>query len=154
MMIGNQLNTNLATLIPYTNGVVAASDLEFGAGSSYFTAKYTGLFVLAVSDMDIATFEITGNTGADGGGSADGAILTTTAASGSFTIFVKRVFSAFDPSINHIVIVPTVDRGLAPMVFWSIDTTGERPFTKSTSGFFSCPTNRFANVDIDANSRR
>src|SRR5262245_23958594 len=52
------------------------------------------------------------------------------------------------------VIVPTVERGLEPTVFWSIDTTGESPFTKSTSGFLSCPTKRFANVDIDASSRR
>ena len=46
--------------------------------------------------------------------------------------------------------VPTVERGLEPTVFWSMDTTGDRPLTKSTSGFFSCPTNRFAKVDIDA----
>src|SRR5262245_33147370 len=52
------------------------------------------------------------------------------------------------------VIVPTVERGFEPTVFWSIDTTGERPLTKSTSGFLSWPTNRFANVDIDASSRR
>src|SRR5262245_13655972 len=52
------------------------------------------------------------------------------------------------------VIVPTVERGLEPTVFWSIDTTGESPFTKSTSGFLSCPTKRFANVDIDASKRR
>src|SRR5262245_25674555 len=52
------------------------------------------------------------------------------------------------------VIVPTVERGLEPTVFWSIDTTGERPLTKSTSGFLSWPTNRFANVDIDASNRR
>src|SRR6187431_986531 len=52
------------------------------------------------------------------------------------------------------VIVPTVERGFEPTVFWSIDTTGERPLTKSTSGFLSWPTKRFANVDIDASSRR
>src|SRR5512139_1582294 len=52
------------------------------------------------------------------------------------------------------VIVPTVERGFEPTVFWSIDTTGERPLTKSTSGFLSWPTKRFANVDIDARRRR
>ena len=45
-------------------------------------------------------------------------------------------------------------RGLRETVFWSIEMTGESPFTKSTSGFFSCPTNRFANEDIEASSRR
>ena len=52
------------------------------------------------------------------------------------------------------VMVPTVERGLAPTVFWSMETTGERPLTKSTSGFFSWPTKRRAKVDIDASRRR
>ena len=42
---------NLAAAIPYTNGLVAASDARFGAGSRYFTAKYPGLFVLAAEDV-------------------------------------------------------------------------------------------------------
>jgi hypothetical protein len=42
------------------------------------------------------------------------------------------------------VIVPTVDRGLLPVVFCSIEMTGDRPNTKSTSGFETCATNRFA----------
>ena len=42
------------------------------------------------------------------------------------------------------VIVPTVDRGLAPTVFCSIEMTGDRPKTKSTSGFATWATNRFA----------
>lgn len=50
--------------------------------------------------------------------------------------------------------MPAVERGLDPTVFWSLDTTGERPLTKSTSGFLSWPTNRFANADIDASRRR
>jgi hypothetical protein len=103
---GNVLNTNLATAIPYTNGVITASDARFGAGSSYFTAKYTGVFVMAATDLSINRFEITGNNGADGGGSVDGAVLSTNSGGLQYTIFVKRVFNAFDPSINHIVIVP------------------------------------------------
>ncbi len=30
--------------------------------------------------------------------------------------------------------VPTVERGLLPMVFCSIEITGDKPYTKSTSG--------------------
>ncbi len=107
---GNRLNTNLASSIAYTNGTIVASDAEFGPGSRYFTAKYTGLFVLAVTDMSIDFFRITGNLGADGSGTADGTVLTSSG--GQFTVFVKRVYDAFDPSVNHIIIVPGSDPGV------------------------------------------
>ena len=42
------------------------------------------------------------------------------------------------------VIVPTVERGLLVSVFCSIEITGDRPNTKSTSGFVTCATNRLA----------
>ena len=42
------------------------------------------------------------------------------------------------------VIVPTVERGLLASVFCSIEMTGDRPNTKSTSGFATCATNRLA----------
>ena len=42
------------------------------------------------------------------------------------------------------VMVPTVERGLLPMVFCSIEITGESPNTKSTSGFATCATKRLA----------
>ena len=103
---GNILTTDLATDIAYTDGVATAADAQFGAGSLYFTAKYTGLFVLAAADISITTFEITGNNGADGAGNVDGAVLSTEVGGQPYTIFVKRVFNAADPSINHIVIVP------------------------------------------------
>ena len=48
------------------------------------------------------------------------------------------------------VIVPTVERGLLAIVFCSIEITGERPKTKSTSGLATCATNRLANVDSDS----
>lgn len=110
---GNVLNTDLATLIPYTNGVVTASEAQFGVGSSYFTVKYTGVFAMAATNLDITRFEITGNNGADGSGSVDGAVLSTTAGGLQYTIYVKRVFDAFDPSINHIVIVPGDGTGVS-----------------------------------------
>ena len=48
------------------------------------------------------------------------------------------------------VIVPTVERGLLAMVFCSIEMTGERPNTKSTSGLATCATNRFASDESDS----
>jgi hypothetical protein len=103
---GNYLNTNLWSSIFYTNRVVTPSDSQFGPGSHYFTAKYNGLFVMAATDISINSFTITGNVGADGGGSVDGAVLSTTVDGRPYTIFVKRIFNAFDPSVNHIIIVP------------------------------------------------
>ena len=42
------------------------------------------------------------------------------------------------------VIVPTVERGLLAIVFCSIEITGDRPNTKSTSGLATWATNRLA----------
>lgn len=102
---GNVLNTDLSSSIPYTAGVVLASDAKFGPGSTYFTAKHTGLFVLAADNISIQRFTLTGNNGADGGGSVDGTVLSTTVGGQQFTVYVKRVFNAGDPSINEIIIV-------------------------------------------------
>ena len=46
--------------------------------------------------------------------------------------------------------VPTVERGLLPVVFCSMEITGERPKTKSTSGFATCATKRLAKLDNDS----
>jgi len=105
---GNILNTNRASAIPYTNGAIVGADTAFGPGSRYFTAKYPGLFVMAAVGISIESFSITGNNGADGAGTVDGAVLTVPGAS----VFVKRVYGTSDPSINHIVIVPGASAGV------------------------------------------
>ena len=48
------------------------------------------------------------------------------------------------------VIVPTVERGLLAMVFCSMEITGDRPKTKSTSGLATWETNLFAKLDSDS----
>jgi hypothetical protein len=48
------------------------------------------------------------------------------------------------------VIVPTVERGFRLVDFWSIDTAGDRPSMKSTSGLSSCPRNWRAYADSDS----
>src|SRR6478752_5641898 len=50
--------------------------------------------------------------------------------------------------------VPTVDRGLRLVDFWSIDTAGDRPSMKSTSGLSICPRNCRAYADNDSTYRR
>lgn len=46
--------------------------------------------------------------------------------------------------------VPTVDRGLRLVDFWSIDTAGDNPSMKSTSGLSICPRNCRAYADSDS----
>jgi subtilisin family serine protease len=103
---GNILSTNLSgwgDYIQYSNKVIQSNTM-FGPGGKYFTAKYQGLFVL-VADVAISSFFITGNAGADGAGNVDGAVLNTSIGGKSFKGFVKRIYNAWDPSINHLIIV-------------------------------------------------
>src|SRR6266851_3753010 len=50
--------------------------------------------------------------------------------------------------------VPTVDRGLRLADFWSIDTAGDSPSMKSTSGLSIWPRNCLAYADSDSTYRR
>ncbi len=101
---GNYLSTNLGSYLPYTNGTIVDTAI-LGPGGRYFTRKYPGLFVLAADLLGVSHFEIDGNLGADGIGAADGTILETRVGGVSYRGFVKRVFNAYDPSVNHLVIV-------------------------------------------------
>ncbi len=129
---GNYLHTNLAGQIAYTNGVITASDGQFGPGSSYFTAKYPGMFVMAATNMTISHFSIQGNTGADGGGSVNGTTLQTVVAGRQYTIFVKRVFNAGDPSINHLLIVSGDGAGITHT--WSANTDNDQDALDGLAG--------------------
>ena len=120
---GNRLNTNLYNQIPYTHtqmvdiegqatledftydGTVENGDSYFGTASTYFTNTYPGLFVMAAYDVDVESFSIDGNLGADG----DGQVEVNRYTWEGFTIFVKKVYNAGDPSINHIIIVNSTD---------------------------------------------
>ena len=112
---GNYLWTDIGGFILYANNVVQAHPF-FGPSGRYFTRKYPGLFVL-VADMEgVDYFQITGNLGADGVGNVDGAILSADFAGGRYYGFVKRVYNAPNPSVNHLIIVeqsPTVNQEFA-----------------------------------------
>ncbi len=101
---GNLLNTNLGGSLNYSNNVIAGSNV-LGTGGRYFTRKYPGLFVLVADIQGLDSFTITGNLGADGGGNLDGAVVESQVGGVRYRGFVKRVFNAFDPSVNHLIIV-------------------------------------------------
>jgi len=101
---GNYLSTDLGGYIDYSDDVILASPY-FGTDGRYFTRKYTGLFIIAADMQDVDYFRIDGNLGADGMGSVDGAILETHIQGRTFYGFVKRVYNANDPSVNHLVII-------------------------------------------------
>src|ERR1700712_2737301 len=50
--------------------------------------------------------------------------------------------------------VPTVDLGFFEVDFWSIETAGDSPSMKSTSGLSICPRNCRAYEDNDSTYRR
>ncbi len=102
---GNNLNTDLGSNIAYSDNVISA-DPAFGATGEYFTREYPGLFVMAADLDNVSFFQITGNNGADGSGVADGYVFSTTVNTITYDVFVKRVYNASDPSINHVMIIP------------------------------------------------
>ncbi|MEQ9231374.1 MAG: LamG domain-containing protein, partial [Cyclobacteriaceae bacterium] len=101
---GNILNTNIGTNIPYTGGSITSSTV-FGTAGQYFTQEYVGLFVMGATLDNISTFSITGNNGADGTGSFQGYTIYRTVNGVNYRGFIKEVWNATDPSINHLVIV-------------------------------------------------
>ncbi len=108
---GNVISTDLQASIAYSDGLVANSG-GFGDGGRYFTRKYPGLFVLTADLSGVSFFDISGNLGADGSGSAEAAELSIQRGTRTFRGFVKRVFDGYDPfsdsvdpSVNHLIIV-------------------------------------------------
>jgi hypothetical protein len=84
----------------YTEGEL----LPFASVGRYFTRKYPGLFVLA-ADTGYEGFHVFGILGNRGLARVDAATLRVPAPAGDFTAFVKRVFGAPVPSVNHLTIV-------------------------------------------------
>ncbi len=103
---GNHLSTSLnGSNLIYSDNTIIDGSSHFGAGSQYFTRHVPGLFVLVADLNNISSFMINGNLGADGSGSADGTVLELTHSGITYQGFVKRVYNAGDPSVNHLVIV-------------------------------------------------
>lgn len=103
---GNVISTNLNTSpIYYSDNLVASNTISLGSQGQYFTYKGTGIWLFAADINGVNSFSINGNLGADGGGFADATVLNTTKNGVSYSGFVKRVYSAGDPSVNHLIIV-------------------------------------------------
>ncbi len=103
---GNVLNTNFNTGIPYVDDVITAST-DFGPNGQYFTRELPGFFMLAADLDGVTDFYISGNNGADGSGSAAGYTFSPTVGGTTYDVFFKGVSGAFDPSINHFIIIPS-----------------------------------------------
>ena len=101
---GNLLSTNFGTTINYSDNSITET-FHLGEDNQYFTRKVDGLFIFVADIDNIEYFEINGNIGADGAGNVDGAILELELYGKTFLGFVKRVYNAWDPSINHLIIV-------------------------------------------------
>ena len=104
---GNYLATNVVaggTYLGYSDNAVTAS-ANLGSGGQYFTRKHPGLFVFAADINAVDYFEITGGLGADGVGGVDTTVLTGRRLGVNYKGFVKRVFGASNPSVNHLIFV-------------------------------------------------
>jgi len=92
------------------DGSIEASDSIFGTGSSYFTNMYPGLFIMQADNVSLSSFSINGGLGADGSGQVDGYQFEVSGTySATYSAFVKRVWDAGDPSVNHIIIVDSIE---------------------------------------------
>lgn len=111
---GNYINTNLGTLLNYSDNAVV-SNASFGAGGQYFTRVIGAqgystaaptIFYWAADLNGVSSVSITGNNGADGSGTQDLNTFTVTANGITYNCFLKRVHSAWDPSINQLFMIP------------------------------------------------
>jgi len=106
---GNFLNTNFANSIGYTADIIQGNG-EFGTAGQYFTSKIPSMFLMAADLDDVSGFSITGNLGADGSGTKESATLAyNSSLNETYTGYISRVYNSGDPSINHLIIVPTND---------------------------------------------
>ena len=109
---GNRLITDSAKRIPYSNRNTTAGDARFGVGSSYFTAKYPGLFVAAMESLNIESIRTDGWYGSRGAAEAEGKASRHEHRGFQYTVFTRRSFGASSPSVNHLFIAPGINLGL------------------------------------------
>ena len=128
---GNFLNIDNTTNLFYSDDVII-SNPALGSGGQYFTKKHPGIFVFAADINNISSFDITGNLGADGSGTAAGSVLDYNHNGINYKGFVKKVFDSFDPSVNHLVIVR--DQGGSASHNFSTSTDNDQHSVEGISG--------------------
>jgi subtilisin family serine protease len=102
---GNLMSTDSGDYLDYSDNAIISAPSSLGSGGRYFTRKLDGLFVFAADISTRSSFSIYGNLGANSSGSTDIAVLTQARGSVTYKGFVKRVYGAGDPSVNHLIIV-------------------------------------------------
>jgi len=116
------------------NGTVQPGDSLFGASSIYFTNCYPGLFVMVADTIDITSFNISGNLGADGSGLIDVYEYSTVVGGNNYKAYIKRISDAGDPSVNHIIIVNTDGTGITHNYSTDTDDDFDEVTDLSTNG--------------------
>lgn len=99
-----QTNSDYQDFVEIADGNVENGNLYFGESSEYFTNLYSGLFVMVARNISITDFYVTGELGADGSGIVSQDTVTL---NNGYTGYFKKVYDAGDPSVNHLIIVPT-----------------------------------------------
>ena len=101
------------------DGSVEDGTSYFGAGSSYFTNMYPGMFVLVATGVNVDEFSITGNIGADGDTTYAVDVLSLTSNGKSYSVFVKTVEAESnededddETAPTHLIIVPGNSDGI------------------------------------------
>jgi uncharacterized delta-60 repeat protein len=98
--------------LPVCDSHAMVGDGYFGDGSSYFTAMFPGMFVLAANNINIAQFSIVGDIGTDGDGVDAIDIYPINVGGSTYTAYFKTNYGDGDPSINHIIIVDGDGNGI------------------------------------------
>jgi Zn-dependent metalloprotease len=109
---GNYINTAYQSNVQYSNKNIIPSS-AFGFKGQYFTAKYDGLFILAADIDTLNNFTITGNLGADGSGNVQGFEIELNRGGKTYYGYGKKVYGTSDPSVNHLIIVPSEGSSLS-----------------------------------------
>lgn len=104
------------------DGSVEDGTSYFGAGSSYFTNMYPGMFVLVATSVNVDEFSITGDIGADGDTTYAVDALSLTSKGNLYSVFVKTVEAENNETApTHLIIVPGTSEGITH----SYDTSTE-----------------------------
>ncbi len=120
---GNYLNTNLGASINYSDNTVVAN-AAFGAGGQHFTraigdqaysASAPTVFYWAADLNGVSSVNISGNNGADGSGTQDLNSFNVSSNGVTYSCFLKRVYGAGDPSINHLFMIPQANSATQSM---------------------------------------
>ena len=100
---------------PPKDGAISSGTNYFGAGSSYFTNMYPGLFIMVADNINIDEFSVTGDVGSDGEGT--NAAQINPIGTKDWTLLFKsnhddEDYEFGDPTINHLIMVPGNSDGL------------------------------------------